>query len=114
MDAKINGRQQKSIAIKQIMSQSQKVSIQNPKWQEKSWEIRKLANILQWHKNDPHTHNKEGEEVLPEACSYRKINDKICITSIKQLEARQITLSPIEYKQLVDLVKETFTQEINQ
>jgi hypothetical protein len=50
---------------------STNITIQNPKWQEKSWEIRKLINELQWQKNDPHTHNKDGEEVLPEACNFR-------------------------------------------
>ena len=113
MGTKIHGRQQKPTVIKQIMSPSQKVTIQNPQWQEKSWEIRKLAIILHWHKNDPHTHNKEGKEVLPEACNYRKINDEICIASIQQLKARQIVLSETEYKQLVDHIKDTFTQEIN-
>ena len=34
--------------------------------------------------------------------------------TFKQLEARQIILSPTEYRQLVDYVKETFTNEINQ
>ena len=51
---------------------------------------------------------------LPEACNYRKINNEICIASIQQLKARQITLSEIEYKQLVEHIKDTFTQEINQ
>ena len=52
MDAKIHGKQQKPTITKQIMSPSQKVTIENPRWHEKSREIRKLANILQWHKND--------------------------------------------------------------
>ena len=67
---------------------------QNNYTEEKPWELRKLSNVLQWHKNDPQTHNKE--EVLPEACKFRKINDEIWLASIQQLKARQVTLSTEE------------------
>jgi hypothetical protein len=80
--AKIPGNKQKPPKINQIMMPSNKITIQNPLWQEKSCELRKLSNVLQWHKNDTHTHNKEGEEVLPEACKFRKINEEICIASV--------------------------------
>jgi hypothetical protein len=62
------------------------ITIETPQWQEKSREIRKLTNILQWHNNDAHTHNLDGE-VLPETCKFRNINKQICIASIKQLNA---------------------------
>ena len=96
------------------MSPSNKITKQNAQWQEKFWEIRKLANILQWHNNDPHSNNLDGEEVLPEACKFRKIKEKICIASIEQLKVRKITLSTEEYKQLVKHIKNTFTNEIDQ
>ena len=87
--------------------------IQHPKWQEKSWEIRKLANILQWHKEDPNCHNNQGDEILPERCRFRRINQQICIASIEQLKARNIKMSIEEYKQLVEHVKKNFTNTIN-
>jgi hypothetical protein len=110
MDVEIPVSKQQPTKINKIMMPCTNIIIQNLKWQEKSWEIRKLANVLQWHKNDPHTHNKEGEEVLPEACNFRKINEEICIASIEQLKLRQITLSEEEYKQLVNDIKSTLVR----
>ena len=69
--------------IKKLISHKNSVTIQNATWQEKSWELRILANVLQKHINDPHTHNKNSEEILPEACNFRRINDDICIMHIK-------------------------------
>ena len=76
---------------------SSNVCIQNPKWQEKSWEIRKLINILQWHKDDPHCHDSTGNEVLPQLCQFRKINESLCVASIQQLKIRNISLTNQEY-----------------
>ena len=113
MDTEICKKQNKYESIKQILMPKSNMSIQNPKWQEKSWEIRKLANILQWHKDDPNCHNGLGEEVLPERCRFRKINEQICIASIGQLKARNIKLSTEEYEQLVLHVKKNFSKTIN-
>ena len=45
MDADLHERT-KPETIKQILMPRETVSILNPIWQEKSWEIRKLVNIL--------------------------------------------------------------------
>ena len=78
---------------------TKEISIQNPRWQELSWELRKLANILHYHKYDPHTENLSGQEVLPEACVFRRINDLICIASIKQSKTEKTSLLQLEQAQ---------------
>ena len=57
--------------------------------------------------------NKLGEEILPERCRFRKINEQICIASIGQLKARNFKLSTEEYEQLVLHVKKNFSKTIN-
>ena len=89
MDEKIGNKSQ-PMTIKQIMLPTEE---RNPTRQLKAWELRKLVNVLQWLKDDPHTHDLNWEEVLPEACKFRRINDKICVASIEQLEARQVQLT---------------------
>ena len=79
MNTEICGKQRKHESIKQILMPKEQMCIQNPIWQEKSWEIRKLANILQWHKDDPHCHETQGEELLPERCRFRRINEDIVL-----------------------------------
>ena len=49
-------------ALKQIMLPTKQISIRNPVWQNYSWVIRKLKNIIQLHKNDLHTNDPEGTE----------------------------------------------------
>ena len=39
--------------LKQILIPTTQISIRNPTWQNYSWDIRKLKNIIQLHANDP-------------------------------------------------------------
>ena len=90
--------------MKQIILPTKLTSIRNPEWQTFSWDIRKLKNILQLHKNDPHTHGKEGIEHYPTRCNFRMIIDKYCIQSIEQLGARQVRMEQELYLKIIQVI----------